>query len=255
MGHAADAVPTSNVFKSFSRDGHASKTLRSDAPHFHGQPDSINFSDFSNKIRRELSPATTLEDVLADRVILAAWRLHLLSLEESDLADLGAMLAPIGRETLRSECSLETALMLFENSRRLVAPCWGRAEHPVSKVVDEPETTSYPDDGLLSEADYSNEWATIPDTDSDTDSDPVLDQRDEEPTERIRWEDRLAFDENISDNSPVVKGTWVTVNHVVSLIIDGWNWSDVLRTHPELIEDDIRACLAYTVEQDGQGGF
>ncbi len=253
MGHAADAVPTSNVFNSFSRDGHASKTLRHDAPHFHGQPDAINYPDFSTKIRGELAPATTLEDVLADRVILAAWRLHVLSLEESDLADLGAMLAPIGRETLRSECSLETALMLFENSRRLVAPCWGRAEHPVSNVVEEPETTPYPVDEFLSDADYSNEWATIPDTDSDSES--VLEHEDEEPTERIRWEDRLAIDENISDSSPVVKGTWVTVNHVVSLIVDGWNWSDVLRTHPELIEDDIRACLAYTVEQDGQEGF
>ena len=251
MGHATDAVPTSNVLNSFSREGHASKTLRTDAPHFHGQPDSINYADFSTKIRRELSPATTLEDVLADRVILAAWRLHILSLEESDLAGLGAMLAPIGRETLRSECSLETALMLFENSRRLVAPCWGRAEHPVSKVVEESEPTPYPVDEFLSDADYSNEWASIPEADSE----PVLEREDEDPTERIRWEDRLAFDENISDSSPVVKGTWVTVNHVVSLIVDGWNWSDVLRTHPELIEEDIRACMAYTAEQDGQGAF
>ena len=66
----------------------------------------------------------------------------------------------------------------------------------------------------------------------------------------VRWQDRLVFDFNVSETSPVVKGTWVTVGHVVSLIVDGWTWSDILRTHPELTEDDIRTCLAYTVEQD-----
>jgi uncharacterized protein (DUF433 family) len=48
----------------------------------------------------------------------------------------------------------------------------------------------------------------------------------------------------------VIKGTWVTVSQVVSLIVDGWSWSDILRTHPELTEDDIRICLAYTVAEE-----
>ena len=64
------------------------------------------------------------------------------------------------------------------------------------------------------------------------------------------WEGRLVFDLNVSENSPVVKGTWVTVGQVVSLIVDGWTWSDILRTHPELAEEDIRACLAYTVAEE-----
>lgn len=64
------------------------------------------------------------------------------------------------------------------------------------------------------------------------------------------WQERLAFDFNVSETSPVVKGTWVTVGHVVSLIVDGWTWSEILRTHPELTEDDIRVCVAYTVDQD-----
>jgi uncharacterized protein (DUF433 family) len=40
------------------------------------------------------------------------------------------------------------------------------------------------------------------------------------------------------------------VSHVVSLIVDGWTWSNILRTHPELTEEDIRTCLAYTVAED-----
>jgi uncharacterized protein (DUF433 family) len=34
------------------------------------------------------------------------------------------------------------------------------------------------------------------------------------------------------------------------MIVDGWTWTDVLRSHPELTEDDIRICLAYTAAQE-----
>ncbi|RUL87183.1 DUF433 domain-containing protein [Tautonia sociabilis] len=65
------------------------------------------------------------------------------------------------------------------------------------------------------------------------------------------WRDRLAFDDQVSDESPVVRGTWVTAGQIVSLLVDGWSWDDVLRHYPELTERDIRACLAYTAETDG----
>jgi uncharacterized protein (DUF433 family) len=63
--------------------------------------------------------------------------------------------------------------------------------------------------------------------------------------------DRLTFDPTVSDSSPVVRGTWITVGQVVTRIVDGWSWSDILRAHPELWEDDIRACLSFTVEDEG----
>jgi uncharacterized protein (DUF433 family) len=69
----------------------------------------------------------------------------------------------------------------------------------------------------------------------------------------VRWEDRLVFDVNMPSESPCVKGTWITASQVVSQIVDGSHWSDVLRAHPELTEDDIRACLAYTADRDESG--
>lgn len=66
-------------------------------------------------------------------------------------------------------------------------------------------------------------------------------------TPKLILHGRLEMDPHVSDSSPVIKGTWVTVSHVISLIVDGWAWADVLRAHPELTEDDIRACLSYTV--------
>lgn len=75
-------------------------------------------------------------------------------------------------------------------------------------------------------------------------------ETDDEKVSIPPWQDRLTFNFDVSESSPVVKGTWVTVGHIVSLIVDGWTWADILRTHPELTEDDIRVCLAYTVESE-----
>jgi uncharacterized protein (DUF433 family) len=64
-----------------------------------------------------------------------------------------------------------------------------------------------------------------------------------------RWQGRLTFDRDVSEDSPVVKGTLVTVNHVVSLILDGWTYADIIRAHPDLTEDDIRTCVAYNTTE------
>lgn len=62
-------------------------------------------------------------------------------------------------------------------------------------------------------------------------------------------DERLTIDPDVSRVSPVVRGTRVTAQEVVSLVVDGWTWSDILRTHPELTEADIRACLAHGQSQ------
>lgn len=209
----------------------------------------FDFDDFAEPIRRDLAPVSRLEEVLAERVVLAAWRLHLVSLDEIDSAFGKDGLAPLSRQTLRAECSLETAIALLHAARRGRQPRWGCAVHPVSNVNAPPPDESHDsaDDSPL-----SNEWPTLPVCD-DEDEEQVDGPDADGPAVPVRWQDRLVFDFNVSETSPVVKGTWVTVGHVVSLIVDGWSWSDVLRSHPELTEDDVRMCLAYTVEQDDRG--
>lgn len=225
-----------------------------------------DFRSFADALRDELAPGSTLEDVMVERVVLAAWRLLRISVRERLSAEHGAALPRISREALRAECSLETALGLLDSARRAPAKRWGKAEYPVTKIPaellcdpepdmheeasdhladDRDETIpSFCDDlDLAGEGHYSNEWPCLPELDEESDAPESV------------WATRLAMDANVSESSPVVRGTWVTVDHVVSLIVDGWNWSEILRTHPELTEDDVRACLAYTVEKDGHEGF
>ena len=202
-----------------------------------------DFETFAVSLRRALVPASALENLLADRLILAAWRLQLASALEFDAALLGEDLPPLSRETFDAEHDLGKALELLESSR---AARIGRDDRPAPEPEPEPAQSAddFADVYPCDEADLSNEWPTLPETEQEEE------EEEEETPADPRWQDRLVFDFNVSETSPVVKGTWVTVGHVVSLIVDGWEWSDVLRTHPELTEDDVRVCLAYSVEHD-----
>ncbi len=199
-----------------------------------------DFEEFVSSLRRAIVPASPLESILADRLILAAWRLQLASTLEFNTALAGEELAPLSREAFEAESSLGMVLELLESSR---AARLGRDLRPAPEIFP----TNLNDDGPLNPADSSNEWPTLPNLDEDADDES---EEDIETPAAPRWQDRLVFDFSVSETSPVVKGTWVTVGHVVSLIVDGWIWSDVLRSHPELTEDDIRTCLAYSIEHD-----
>lgn len=209
------------------------------------RPVPIDFDAFAATLRHDLEPRTLLETVLADRVILAAWRLQASSDDDADAARAEELLPPLSRDTLYAERSLETALDLLETIRSASPARWGRAFPRAASGVG--RSTVAECDAPVETPDVSNEWPIIPEDVED--AEPDSEERVEsEPSPR--WSERLVFDFNISESSPVVKGTWVTVNHVVSLIVDGWSWPDVLRTHPELTEDDVRTCLAYTAARD-----
>ena len=77
----------------------------------------------------------------------------------------------------------------------------------------------------------------------------ISNERKRDVGESVSWTDRLNFDPEVSLASPVVKGTWITAEQVLALLIDGWTWADIFRAHPELAEDDIRACLNYAIEE------
>jgi uncharacterized protein (DUF433 family) len=62
--------------------------------------------------------------------------------------------------------------------------------------------------------------------------------------------DSLVIDPSVSETSPCVRGTWVTVDQIVTMIVDGYTWSDILRRCPELTEDDIRTCISYAIQQE-----
>lgn len=58
---------------------------------------------------------------------------------------------------------------------------------------------------------------------------------------------RLIWDYNVTKNSPIVKGTWVSVGHLMSLLRGEWTFDQILTDHPELTAEDINESMRYYV--------
>ena len=61
----------------------------------------------------------------------------------------------------------------------------------------------------------------------------------------MSWEDRIELKPQVLCGKPVVKGTRISVEHVIKLLGDGWSEADVVTSYPQLTPQDVKACLAY----------
>ena len=62
------------------------------------------------------------------------------------------------------------------------------------------------------------------------------------------WRERITLDPKVLTGKPVVRGTRLSVEHIVNLLAEGWTEQEVLENYPGLVTDDVRACLAYAGE-------
>jgi uncharacterized protein (DUF433 family) len=49
---------------------------------------------------------------------------------------------------------------------------------------------------------------------------------------------------------PCIRGLRITVGDVLGWLAAGLSHADILSDHPDLTEDDIRACLAYAADRE-----
>ena len=56
---------------------------------------------------------------------------------------------------------------------------------------------------------------------------------------------RIHIDPKIMVGKPVVRGTRITVEHIMRELASGMDVADLLREYPHLKEEDIRAACAY----------
>lgn len=206
------------------------------------------FAAFADGARRDLNPRGPLEAVMADHVIRAAWRLRTtldrdLALDFGPEADPDRTPADAPRKRASAPAADRAARSVKEaveslDTLRLVLNLRAKAPEPApSALAPMPEAPTDPEVEI-----EPNEWPIFPRAGDEIEPVPA--------EESPHWRDRLVFDFEVSDASPIIKGTWITVGHVISLIVDGETWADILRSHPELTEPDIRACLAYTIAED-----
>ena len=56
---------------------------------------------------------------------------------------------------------------------------------------------------------------------------------------------RIILDSAILDGKPVVRGTRLSVEHLIGLMAEGWSEEEILTDYPGLAHEDLAACLAY----------
>ena len=201
---------------------------------------SLRAAEFARVIERDLNPRGPLEGLVARQVVRSALRLR-----EDLAANENLTLTTSSPEGDRAARALEVAITTLDLLQNRRGAAEG-SETPVDLAVGTSPFAWIADDEVRPGFE-SNEWPVVPRDDAGCppDDDLVADD-DDAPV----WRDRLVYDFDVSDQSPVVQGTWITVAHIVSLIVDGATWADILRTHPELVEADIRTCVAYAVAEE-----
>ena len=56
---------------------------------------------------------------------------------------------------------------------------------------------------------------------------------------------RIIIDPNICNGKPIIRGMRITVNTILEYLTAGETSENILKAHPSLEPDDIKACLEY----------
>jgi uncharacterized protein (DUF433 family) len=62
------------------------------------------------------------------------------------------------------------------------------------------------------------------------------------------WHERIASDPLILVGKPVIKGTRLSVEHIIEQLANGWSETDFLDAFPGLAREDLQACYAYLAD-------
>ena len=64
----------------------------------------------------------------------------------------------------------------------------------------------------------------------------------------MNWRDRIAFDPQILDGKPTVRGTRIAVELLFERLADGWTSEDLRASYPGVSDDDLRAVFGFAAE-------
>ncbi len=66
------------------------------------------------------------------------------------------------------------------------------------------------------------------------------------------YRDRITIEAGKRGGKPCIRAMRITVYDVLDWLASGMSESQILEDHPELTQDDIRACLAFAANREHQ---
>lgn len=64
----------------------------------------------------------------------------------------------------------------------------------------------------------------------------------------MSWQEQITTDPAILAGKPIVRGTRLAVDFLLSLLAAGWTQEQLLQNYPQLSPDALRAVFAYAAE-------
>jgi len=64
----------------------------------------------------------------------------------------------------------------------------------------------------------------------------------------VKWQDYIVSDKEVLMGKPTVKGTRISVEHIIDLLAQGWTESQILENYPRLNQESLQAVFAYIQE-------
>jgi uncharacterized protein (DUF433 family) len=59
------------------------------------------------------------------------------------------------------------------------------------------------------------------------------------------WRDHIDINDEIMNGKPVLKGTRISIEHVIKLLASGWSEQDILENYPRLNSLSLQAVFQY----------
>jgi len=61
----------------------------------------------------------------------------------------------------------------------------------------------------------------------------------------MNWKDYIVSDKEILLGKPIIKGTRLSVEHIIGLLAQGWSENQILENYPRLTKESIQAVFLY----------
>jgi len=61
----------------------------------------------------------------------------------------------------------------------------------------------------------------------------------------MKWQDHIISDSEVLMGKPVIKGTRISVEHIIGLLAQGWTETEILENFPRITRESLQAVFAY----------
>jgi uncharacterized protein (DUF433 family) len=61
----------------------------------------------------------------------------------------------------------------------------------------------------------------------------------------MNWQEYIVSDKKVLLGKPTIKGTRISVEHIIGLLAQGWTENEILENFPRLKKESLKAVFAY----------